>query len=108
MAFNSKKIDQTIGLGCGDGSVTLAFKEKLDVKKVFQWVSRRRFSGKAPWDQSPLSKPDKDRLPFSDDSFDLAISLEVIEHLHNPDKMLKEARRVLKKRVVARLNTQFG
>ena len=35
-------------------------------------------------------------LPFSNDSFDLVISLETIEHLDKPEAFLKEITRVLK------------
>ena len=35
-------------------------------------------------------------LPFKENSFDIIIALEVLEHLFNPYKMMKEIRRVLK------------
>jgi 2-polyprenyl-3-methyl-5-hydroxy-6-metoxy-1,4-benzoquinol methylase len=35
------------------------------------------------------------KLPFSDNCFDLVICLEVLEHLYNPDNLLKEIHRVL-------------
>jgi ubiquinone/menaquinone biosynthesis C-methylase UbiE len=36
-------------------------------------------------------------IPFKDDSFDLVMALEVIEHLKYPDKALNEIKRVTKK-----------
>lgn len=36
-------------------------------------------------------------LPFADNFFDFVYSIDVIEHLKEPEKMLKEAKRVLKK-----------
>jgi len=36
------------------------------------------------------------RIPFNDDSFDLIVSIEVMEHAENLDNFLKEAWRVLK------------
>jgi len=36
------------------------------------------------------------KLPFSDDTFDIIVSLETIEHLMDPEKFLSECKRVLK------------
>jgi ubiquinone/menaquinone biosynthesis C-methylase UbiE len=38
----------------------------------------------------------KDKLPFSSDEFDNVVMLDVLEHLYFPEKLLKEAKRVLK------------
>jgi 2-polyprenyl-3-methyl-5-hydroxy-6-metoxy-1,4-benzoquinol methylase len=38
----------------------------------------------------------KDIIPFPNNSIDLITALEVIEHLVNPDNMLREAHRILK------------
>jgi len=40
---------------------------------------------------------DCEKVPFPDNSFDLVASITVIEHVKNPLKYLKEAKRVLKK-----------
>lgn len=39
---------------------------------------------------------DVETLPFPDNSFDVVVSLETVEHLSNPEKFLKELHRVLK------------
>ena len=39
---------------------------------------------------------DGEHLPFRDDSFDLILATEVIEHIDQPDKVLKEFFRILK------------
>lgn len=40
---------------------------------------------------------DADKLPFPDESFDVVILMEVLEHFHEPVPYLQEIRRVLKK-----------
>lgn len=42
----------------------------------------------------------KDKLPFEDKSFDTVIMFELIEHVRNPDEILKEAKRVAKKNML--------
>ncbi|MBA7608431.1 DNA ligase [subsurface metagenome] len=43
---------------------------------------------------------EKDELPFEDGSFDNVISVHTLEHLEFPEKLIKDARRVAKKRVI--------
>lgn len=40
---------------------------------------------------------DSERLPYKDESFDLVLISEVLEHVFFPEKVLREAHRVLKK-----------
>ncbi|MEJ5187073.1 MAG: class I SAM-dependent methyltransferase [Candidatus Geothermincolales bacterium] len=44
-------------------------------------------------------------LDLEDESFDLVCSLQVVEHLHHPEKLMEEARRVLKKGGVCVITT---
>jgi 2-polyprenyl-6-hydroxyphenyl methylase/3-demethylubiquinone-9 3-methyltransferase len=47
-------------------------------------------------------------LPFEDDSFDTVILGEIIEHLNHPEKVLKEANRVLRQDGMAIITVPFG
>ena len=42
-------------------------------------------------------KGDGENLPFPDNSFDYVVLMEVLSHVHDPQKVLKEIKRVLKK-----------
>jgi 2-polyprenyl-3-methyl-5-hydroxy-6-metoxy-1,4-benzoquinol methylase len=46
--------------------------------------------------QSHFFCQDAEKLKFEDNYFDIAVSLETIEHLHNPERFLKELMRVTK------------
>lgn len=50
---------------------------------------------------------DMQNLPYKDNSFDLVISDQVIEHLENPKKAIEESYRVLKKDGIAIHTTCF-
>ena len=43
---------------------------------------------------------EKDELPFKDSSFDNVISVHTLEHLEFPEKLIKDACRIAKKRVI--------
>jgi len=47
----------------------------------------------------------EERLPFSDNTFDTIILGEILEHLYNPFRVLKECKRILKPRGVLLIST---
>ncbi|MBN1233578.1 MAG: class I SAM-dependent methyltransferase [Candidatus Coatesbacteria bacterium] len=61
------------------------------------------------WDIDPLVA-DMTEIPFKDETFDVVISISVLEHLPNDvkTKALKEFRRVLKKGGIAGITFDFG
>jgi len=100
--LRGKKI---LDLGCGGGSLTyILAKAGAEVTGVEQEGLGLQFA------KENLMTVDRDKnwkysfvqasayeLPFEKDYFDTVVNCEVIEHLENPEKMLQEVARVLKK-----------
>lgn len=84
---------RVLDLGCRDGALTSAY---LDGNRVVGVDIDRAALAHADelgietvW--ADLDQP----LPFEDDSFDVVVVAEVLEHLRFPEQLLSEARRVL-------------
>ena len=114
---DSKKEISVLDLGCGDGLLLSLLKEKGIIGKGLD-ISEEG-AEKAKMKGFDVSVSDfSSRLPFPDNSFDIVISLDVLEHLYNPKNLLTEASRVSKGSVIisvpnfnslpARLQVLFG
>ncbi len=90
-----------LDLGCGDGIFLALLKEKgiegcgLDISEVAVEKAKSRGLSAKQFDFS------QNRLPFADNSFDSAVLLDVLEHLYQPQNVLKETARVANEVVVA-------
>ena len=94
---NQRLLD--VGSGQG-GSVHEALVRGADAYGVepgheFSSLSKRRLQ-KAGYDPSRISETSGESLPFPNDFFDYAISLQVLEHVAKPRLILEEIYRVLK------------
>lgn len=75
---------QFLDIGCGDGSFIIA----LELTGKFQTQGI---------DIDSNVDFEKDKLPYEDNQFDFTLMYSVIEHIFNPDQILKENHRILKK-----------
>lgn len=88
-----------LDIGCADGTTTGKIQKSFPFIKVTgldYYKAAINFAKKT----NPKIKfvvGDAHKLPFANSSFDLVTIVETLEHLENPQKVLKETHRVLKK-----------
>lgn len=88
---------KVLDVGCGTGKILEELKAKkwqvfgIDGnKEAIKWSAKRGIK---------IKKADfnKDKIPFEDNSFDLVLALDLLEHLPNESNLLRQIKRVLKK-----------
>jgi SAM-dependent methyltransferase len=89
---------ELLEVGCGPGYL-ISFLEKWFPKMSitgFEYDQRLIEEAKERVQRISFIQGNAEELPFSDCQFDVMVSLHLIEHLYNPEKMLQEVHRVLK------------
>lgn len=86
-----------LDIGCSDGLLLQSF-HRLGIKGYGVDVSKDSLSYAPDEIRSNLILMDieKENLPFEDNTFDLITILEVLEHLHEHERIISEMNRVLK------------
>jgi SAM-dependent methyltransferase len=87
-------------VGCGEGSGLLMLRNFGFKNLVGTEISEERLKSarkKLPADIDVYATKADNKLPFDDDSFDVVVSLAVIEHIVSVDAFLQEITRVTKK-----------
>ncbi len=96
--INCKSKKELIDVGCGFGRLAEIYGNKFqhsalvdpsskNLKKAEHNLGRKKFS---------YFKSYGSQLPFDDNRFDTALMIRVIHHLHQPETVVKEIRRILK------------
>ncbi len=85
-----KKGDMILDVGCGDGYIMdkIKVKPKSGIDISLEMVKLNR--------NKNVRCADAESLPFEDESFDVVYSVDLLEHVPNPKKAIKEAYRVLR------------
>lgn len=93
---------KVLDVGCADGVFTKVILDKIKASQIVG-VDVLKTSvnwAKKHWRKSKKMKfmiADTHKLPFKTNSFDAVFSLEMLEHVFEPGKALKEMRRVMKR-----------
>lgn len=89
-----------LGCGMGGGLITLSKVCKkvvgLDISKIDLLLAKKQIEENKIGNVE-LVCDSGEKLPFEDETFDLIIATDVIEHVANQEKFLKEAHRVLQR-----------
>jgi ubiquinone/menaquinone biosynthesis C-methylase UbiE len=89
----ARSSDSVLEIGCGEGLLLaeLAGNEKYGIDPSLQALLRARRRSSARY-----AVAQAEELPFPDESFDVVVSVGVMEHFQNVDAATAEIRRVLK------------
>lgn len=92
----NRRFNTALDVGCGDGRVAQIMGEKLGTRFYGVDISKKGVELAKKKGVKAKVADVSDNIPFKDNYFDLVISTEVIEHVTDPDGLLKEVYRVLK------------
>lgn len=104
--LSDKKIESVLDAGGGDGTFGKIFKTKkyVNLNTPFDSDMKKAF----PHADVKINLNNFEKLPFKDDSFDLVVLSQVLEHLFYPEKVIGEVKRVSKKYILVGLPNEVA
>ena len=93
---NVTSVDRVLDLGCGTGMLLSPLEKKarlvvgVDMSAEMLREAKKRAAG------APLVLADADHLPFADGSFDMVVSVTLLQNMPDPGKTVRELARVLR------------
>jgi len=100
--ISEKKVISILDVGCGEGFTLNRLKANNIEEKLegIEYSEDAIVIGKKIYPEIKITKGNIYKLPYKDNSFDLVLCTEVLEHLENPEEGLRELIRVSKKYLV--------
>lgn len=100
--IKTKKVDSILDVGCGEGFTLNRLREQKIGNKLegIEYLKTAIELGKKMYPDIKIKQGNIYNLPYADNSFDLVLCTEVLEHLEDPEKGLKELVRVAKKYLI--------
>ena len=97
--IKNREVESILDVGCGEGFTLHRLKEKGIGKKLegLEYLQTAIDLGKEMYPDIKITQGSIYKLPYKDNSFDLVLCTEVLEHLEEPEKALQELVRVSKK-----------
>ena len=94
--FRQLKGERLLDIGCGDGAFTVLLKEALGAKEAvgIEIAKEAIASARQRGIKAIQLDIEENRLPFEDAYFDVVYCGEVIEHLFDPEHLLKDSNSV--------------
>jgi len=94
------EIKKTLDLGCGEGIFCIELARRgIDVTGIDisqEAINHAKINAKSLKLRIPFIVSGAEKLPFEDKSFDQVICLDVLEHVDDPIKVIKNIRKILR------------
>lgn len=101
----SKKIKTICEIGCGEGELLKIIHQHFPKAKIYATDLAKSEIAKAKKITKGLpivfSVQNAEKLSYKNQQFDLVVCCEVIEHLENPERGLKEIKRIAKNSIIS-------
>jgi len=95
--YEGTRVGDLLDVGCADGLMLEALDQELDISFCVGMDLSYALLRASPMATAKFIQGNALDLPFSNQRFDLVVTSAVIEHVSDPQKMLKECRRVLRR-----------